>query len=150
MSGLLRYGPKDALRTIERVGGSTSGYGRMVLSGIQHCAAVQTGNRQAARQALDYLRAHRSDSRTMVVEALLREGLIDEAAEALIDGLEDPNGREDALDFVQQFRKAPELAGTRTLNSNRLALLARKDVKTAVERVGRMGAHDVFANTGID
>jgi tetratricopeptide (TPR) repeat protein len=141
--------PKEALRTIERVG-NASGYGRMVQSGIQHCAALQTGNRQAAREAMNYMTAHRSDSSTMIIEALLREGRIDEAAATLIGQLEDPKGRDEALNFLQDFRKGPELVGTRTLNANRRALLTRADIKAAAERVGHLGVHDIFASTGID
>jgi len=142
--------PKDALRVVERVGSSMSGYGRMVLSGIRHCAALQDGNRQAASQELEYLAAHRSDSPTMVIEALLRAGRLDEAAAILIDRLEASEDRDSLLEFAQEFRRGPELPGTRILHANRRALLARADVKVAVERVGRMGVHEVFASTGID
>lgn len=139
----------DARRTIERAG-SMSGYGRMVQNSVRHCAALQAGDRRTARQALDYLVAHRSDSELIVLEALLREGRLDEAARALIGLLEGPETRGEALYFVQGFRRGPELVGIRALNANRRAMLAREDVQDAVAGVGRSGVHDVFDVAGIE
>jgi hypothetical protein len=141
--------PNDARRTIERVG-PMSGYGRMVLGSVEHCAALQTGDRQAARRALDYLLSHRSDSEALLLAAFVHEGRLDDAARILIGQLDDPKSRGDALDFVQEFREGPELIGSRSLNANHDALMARNDVKAAIESVGRVGMHDVFDNTGIE
>lgn len=142
--------PEAALGAVTRVGSGISGYGRMVLESIRHCAALQTGNKAMAGEALGYLRAHRSDSHTLLILALLREGRLDEAAAGLIAQLEDEKERATGLEFVQQFRTGPQLPGNRALATVRLALLARADVRAAVERVGRAGVHEVFDVTGIE
>lgn len=141
--------PKEALRAVERVKSGMSGYGRMVLSAVQHHAALQTGDRRAASEALGYLLAHRKESEAIVLEALLIEGRVDDAAQSLIGQFADPSKRDDALRFVQEFKSPPELAGDQAFSIHRSELLARDDVKAAVAQVGRMGAHEVFDYDGI-
>lgn len=141
--------PQEALETIARVG-SMSGYGRMVQTAVEHCAALQSGDREGARKALAYLLDHRRDSQEIVLEALLREGRVDDAAKALIDQLREPEGRDAALAFVQEFRRGPELAGSRGVRLHWRTLVARDDVRAAVARVGRIGRHDVYEISGID
>ncbi|WP_460711559.1 tetratricopeptide repeat protein [Lysobacter terrae] len=141
--------PKDALRAVERVKSGMSGYGRMVLSAVQHHAALQTGDRRAASEALNYLLAHRKESEAIVLEALLIEGRVDDAAQGLIRQFADPSKRDDALRFVQEFKTPPELVGDHSFSVHRDELLARDDVKAAVAQVGRMGVHEVFDYGGI-
>lgn len=142
--------PRQAQQAVERLGRDISAYGRMVLAGVQHCAALQRGDTAGARRAMDYLRSHRRDGEPVLLEATLRAGRLEEAARIVIEQLEGPGTRHEALAFVQQFRRAPELPGNRDLRAHYLALLARPDVRAAVERVGRFGEHDVFDQTGIE
>ena len=140
--------PKEALRAMERVG-LMSPYGRMVQSAVRHCAALQMGNRRAADEEVAYMLEHRKVSEAIVLETLLTEGRVDEAAKLLISHFADPTKVDDALGFVQEFKTAPELPGYRALHVHRRELLARDDVKAAAAQVGRMGVHDVFDNAGI-
>lgn len=142
--------PAQAQQAVQRLGRDTSGYGRMVLAGVQHCAALQRGDPAGARRAMDYLLSHRRDGDAVLLEATLRAGRLDDAARILIDQLEQPHDRADALEFVQAFRRGPELAGNRGLRAAHQALLARDDVRAALDRVGRVGVHDVFNLSGTE
>ena len=141
--------PEDALKTVERTG-PMSAYGRMVRGSVLHCAALQLGDRSRAATAMKYLEEHREDGEGVVLEALLRAGRVDDAARELISQLESEESRDEALGFVQEFRSAPQIPGDRVFDRNWTALRQREDVKTAVERIGRMGKYEIYDASGID
>lgn len=138
--------PRDALATVAKVGDNLSGFGRMVLAAVQQCAALQTGDHAGAEKALAYLREHRKDSQIMLVDALVDAGLEDEAARTLIGLLASEGDRPDALEWAQGYRRPPALAGEASGRINRDAVLARKDVREAVAKVGRIEQFGIFSN----
>lgn len=136
--------PDEALAAIAEVG-EMSGYGRMVQASVQHRAALLKQDTRAADQALDYIRAHRDDSSSVLLEALVDADRLDEAAQALIELLASPTQRPDALLWLQEFRQPAPLPGEVQARLRRQALIARADVRAAVEEVGRIqryGIHD--------
>lgn len=135
--------PADALAAIASVG-EMSGYGRMVRTGVELCAAVRNNDRAATERALDYLRAHGGDGELVLLHALLDAGHIDEAAGFFVSLLDDPYGRGEALEWAQELRESDPLPGQRRYRDNRKALLARRDVLDAVDRVGRIGHYDLY------
>ena len=141
--------PTEALAVIEPVG-DMSGYGRMVQTAVQHCAALQRRDAPGAARALAYLYDHRADSREIVVNALLRANDIERAASELIRALEHADDRAKALEYVQEFRTPMALPAQEELRANRTHLLARADVQAAIDRVGRVLRHEVFDVSGID
>jgi tetratricopeptide (TPR) repeat protein len=135
--------PRDALGEITRVG-STSGYGRMVQAAMEHCADFQLGDSKGAQGALDYMRKHEGDSPLQLLDALLLEGRMDEAASLVEKVLADGYRRGDMLDWMQDTRSTPPLPGDVVQVRNRKALIARPDVATALDRVGRIEHYDLY------
>ncbi|MBB1061238.1 hypothetical protein [Marilutibacter spongiae] len=129
--------PDDAERAIDAVG-AMSGYGEMVLRKIRHCIATQRGDATAAGEALDYLREHDADAVQQLLEALLRDARIDEAAALVRRHLADPALRSDMLWWLQGYADAPVLPGNTGREAARATLLDRDDVRAAVEAVGRI------------
>jgi tetratricopeptide (TPR) repeat protein len=135
--------PREALREITRVG-STSGYGRMVQAAMEHCADVELGDSKGALAALDYLRKHEQDAPLQLLDALLLESRMDEAASLVEKLLADGYRRGDILDWMQDTRSTPPLPGDVAQVENRKALIARPDVAAALERVGRIEHYDLY------
>ncbi|GAB3344275.1 hypothetical protein [Marilutibacter aestuarii] len=129
--------PDDAERAVDGVG-AVSGYGAMVLRKVQHCVAMQRGDDAAAGRALAYLRAHEADAFDQLLEALLRDARLDEAAALVRRHLADASLRGDMLAWLQGYADAPVLPGNAGRESSRATLLDRDDVRAAIEAVGRV------------
>ncbi|GAA5082835.1 hypothetical protein GCM10025759_35050 [Lysobacter panacisoli] len=136
--------PDDALRAIATVKDNMSPFGQTVRNFVTHCAAVQTGNKRVATKALAYLRTHRSENPEAFLRALLRDGRIDEAASQVRDMLASPESRTSVLMWVQQGLSPPQLPGDAVTASGRATLLARDDVRTAIDQVGRVEQWDLY------
>jgi tetratricopeptide (TPR) repeat protein len=136
--------PDDALASLDRAG-AMSGYGRMVKTLVQQCAALQKGDGEAAAAALSTLRRDHGDTPGVLIEGLLRIGGLDEAATVLIAWLDSPDLRGEALARVQDFREEPPLRGDATAAANSKKLLARTDVQAAIRRAGRVLSVPVYA-----
>lgn len=141
--------PDDALRAIDVVG-AMSGYGRMVENGVRHCAALQKGDRGAARKALAYLREHRGDGELSYVEALLREGDLDTAAERVKALLSSSEHRGRTLRWLQQYMRPAPLPGDVATRAARETLLARTDVREAIDAVGRIGEYTLYLEESME
>ena len=112
---------------------------RFVITHAMHYRI--TGERAAyagMRHALAFLRQHRDDAPVLLLEGLLRDGRMDEAATLVKTLLADGYKRGDVLDWMQGWRQAKALPGDAVALRNRNALLARADVIAALEPVGRI------------
>jgi tetratricopeptide (TPR) repeat protein len=116
---------------------AASAHGHMLAATVRLRAALREGDRAEVAQAIAWLEAHRNDSPRLHLEGLLHAGRIDAAAEVLRDLLAAESTRVDALYWVQQFREPAALPGEFAYREARTRLLARSDVATAVQRVGR-------------
>lgn len=135
--------PEQALEAIGRAG-EMSGYGKMVETSVRHCAALQLGDAAAADEALAYLRAHRDDGQIVYLESLLTAGRLDTAKEIVIGLLDSVEDRADALAWLQDYRIGEPFPFDRESRANRKALIARPDVRAAIERVGRIEHHPIY------
>lgn len=142
--------PDDTLAALEVVGDTISGYGRMVESGVRLCAAAQKGDTAEAKRTLTYLRKHHSDNQIAYFEGLLRLGQEEQAAKHLIGLLESRTERGDMLEWLQETRMPEPLPGDRVLKTNYRKLLARDDVRSAIDRVGRIEHYGVDINYGME
>lgn len=140
---------EEALSAIDKAG-KMSGYGRMVQASVQHCATRRGGDQRAAEEALKYIREHRTDSQEIYLEALLEANRLGEAAETLIALLDAPADRDDALYWVQDLRRTTPLPHDAAVRNRRQALIARDDVRAAIDRVGRIQSHAIYPSMGVE
>jgi len=137
-------GAKSA-RALAKAGKSLSPYGSMVYHYIEHCAATLQGDSKTAESALAYLREHRLEGRLIYLRALLRVDRIDEAAQEAIARLDSEKLREDVLYSIQDFPDDGTDGDPGVVQLGWRKLLAREDVRAAVDRVGRI---EQFPNYG--
>lgn len=127
-----------------------SGYGRMVKSHVELCAALQSGDRAAARRALANLRKHREDSAAIWIEALVEDGQLDAAAKAIKAALTASGTRGEILAWLQQYREMTPLPGYAPTHARWRTLMARADVRQAFAEVGRIQRYDIFFGYGTE
>lgn len=136
--------PDQALAAAARAGSHMSGYGKMVQTSVSLHAAVLQRDAATAERALEYLKANRGDGQIMYLEALIGAGRKDEAAQVLIELLQSPTDRIDALLALQDFELPPLLPTERAWHERGLEIRARKDVQDAVSKVGRIESQPMF------
>jgi hypothetical protein len=115
-----------------------SAYGRMQEKAALHAAALARHDSVTAREALGYLREHQSDSIGTLQFELIRADRLDEAAQLLIQRLQDPLLRHDALMEAQLYSDPPAPPQLQQARARWRWLLSRRDVRAAVARVGRI------------
>ena len=141
--------PEEALAAVAGVTGM-SGYGALVQATVRLRAHLQLGQAADAAVWFERIRAGQADAPVLLLEALLWDGRPDQAAAWLAAMLEDPDRRVDALEWCQDNLGSEPLPGRLPLVQARRALLARPDVRSAVEAVGRCGHSGIHASVGID
>jgi tetratricopeptide (TPR) repeat protein len=136
--------PDEALAAIAPVTPDrVSAYGAMQVHSVRHCAAIKKKDAEGAREALEYLETHKSDDLRTYMSALIEQGSLDRAAEILIARLGDPQERADALLEVQDYTRAPGTSFEMEWRARWKEVLARADVRAAVEKVGRIETYAV-------
>jgi hypothetical protein len=134
--------PDDAANAIVQLG-DLSPIGRMQLEGVKLRIAVDRHDEQAASAALAYLRAHQAEEPETLQDALLLRGQLDEAAALLIERLEKPEWRTDALVDMQQYADVARTPMEKTIFDRWNTVVARPDVQAAVRKVGRVEKFDL-------
>ncbi|MBO9664084.1 hypothetical protein [Dokdonella sp.] len=134
--------PQDALDTITEVG-AMSPYGRMQLEMIRLDASMQRNDAQAVANHLAFMREHRTDAIATWQMALVITDDLQGAANLLLERLRREDWRNQALVDIQDYM---ELPSTPILSKRRLqwkALLARPEVRSAIENVGRVERYEI-------
>jgi hypothetical protein len=131
-------------------GGGISDYGRMFQARVRLCAAWLSQDAKGMRRAFETIRKGRTHAETIHLEALVMLGRLDEAAQALIGLLDSPKERAATLEVLQQYREVEPTPTLARLRAQRDALLARDDVKAAIDRVGRRERYDLYFGAGFD
>ncbi len=132
--------PQEALDAVEDVqSGAISGYGAMQYQNVLACAYAQNGDKAGYAKAMDFMKAHASDSWHAYVQSQLCGNDIDGAAQSYIRQLQDPEMRNGALMDLQNFAEPQTLQAFETELERRWKLVqARADVKAAANKVGRI------------
>jgi beta-barrel assembly-enhancing protease len=118
--------------------GDMSPYGHMQMHGARYTAALQKGDEQIAGESLAYLDKHRDDALDTWQWTLVRANRLDDAAALLIERLQDPARRNQALRDVQDYND-PKPQSQRALWNERWAQIKnRPDVRRAIDAVGRV------------
>jgi beta-barrel assembly-enhancing protease len=137
--------PADALDPIRRVRGDTSPYGAMQLESVRLEAAVQLGDRSQISSSLRYLKNHSADAPGAYLDALLSMNDQDRAADVLAGQLLDPHQRQESLTRVQDYVLPPQTPRGMEITSRWRQVIARKEVQTAIHKVGRVESYHLEA-----
>jgi tetratricopeptide (TPR) repeat protein len=142
---------EDARRMADAIeGGGISEYGRMFQARVRLCAAWLAQDASGMRRAFETIRKGRTHAEIIHLDALVMLGRLDEAAQALIGLLDSPKERSAILEVLQQYREIEPTPTLARLRAQRDALLARDDVKAAIERVGRRERYALYSGAGFD
>jgi tetratricopeptide (TPR) repeat protein len=133
--------PREALALADGVvfNNGVSAYARMVREGIRAQAYAQLGDKAKFNEALDYIRAHRSDSPQSLMNILISLGDDEGAARELVALLKDPDQQFSVLEQVQDYIVPETAPGPIKRRAARLrALRQRPDVQAAMAPVGHV------------
>lgn len=118
--------------------GSMSPFGRMQLGLTRVMMAATKGDDATLDEQLKAMRDARTDSMGTYQSALVQANRIDEAAALLIERLRNDEWRGDALAEMQTYAEALHAPRDALHMARWQAILDRKDVKDALEAVGRI------------
>lgn len=136
--------PDEAAGAIAEVG-EMSPFGRMQLESVRLRIAFDRKDAAAFGAAMDYMREHRADAIATWEDALLLHGDLDAAAALLVERLENPEWRNDALVDLQRFDEVTVTPVEKVIQERWHAIVARPDVQAAVQKVGRVGRFHIAA-----
>jgi ATP/maltotriose-dependent transcriptional regulator MalT len=143
-----RQGQAERARTAVDDLRNLTSYGEMLVIYVQLLAVVNGGTWQATNTELGALERRRNMDPHLYQRALVLADRLDEAAEFLIERLDDETLRIGALVEMQGYLDdlfRDSMAPLDRLHSERkAALLARPDVKAAIEKVGRIESLSVW------
>lgn len=129
--------PDNATNAIIQLG-DVSPFGQMQMEGVKLCAAEDRHDERAASAAMAYLRQHREEDLATWEDALLLRGQLDEAAALLIERLQNPEWRTDALVDMQHYADVVRTPMEKIIYDRWNSIAARPDVQAAVQKVGRI------------
>lgn len=129
--------PKEALASVDSIKGGASPYGVMWADAIRVCANAVLDPAAAQRQ-LDGMTAREKDNGAALSQALLCLDRQDEAAAAYIRRLASEERRGGAISAFRVVLPPPvTTARQKEMERRKQAVLARPDVRQALEAVGR-------------
>jgi tetratricopeptide (TPR) repeat protein len=137
--------PNDALDPIGRVRGDTSPYGAMQLESVRLDAVVQLGDARQVATSMQFLKKHVEDAPGAYLNGLLSVNQLDRAAHVLVGQLLDPDQRQDALTRVQDYARPPQTPREMEFASRWSEVVARKEVQSVIQKVGRVETYHLEA-----
>jgi tetratricopeptide (TPR) repeat protein len=140
--------PKDALASLDAIAPTDLTLtGRTNVQGLRVCAEVAAGDAVATQAALAFVRAYHQSAPNAFRDALACTGDMDGAARVLIALLNDPDQRLAALAWAQTLKLPPAPPGPHpNALDRRAALVARPDVKAAIDKVGRVESLPLYTS----
>ena len=140
--------PKDALASLDAIAPTDLTLtGRTNVQGLRVCAEVAAGDAVATQAALAFVRAYRQSAPNAFRDALACTGDMDDAAQVQIALLNDPDQRLPALAWAQTLKLPPAPPGSHpNALDRRAALIARPDVKAAIDKVGRVETAPLYTS----
>lgn len=129
--------------------GASSPYGRAVLEGIRYSIARKMNDSGELQRAREYIVKHKDDAKLTYEHMLAEEGLLDEVAALTIAALENPRTRGTALARSQGFADRPfRTPGDEERSRFYDALYARADIRSTVDRYGKIEYYDIYGFIG--
>jgi hypothetical protein len=133
--------PKDALSALGQIAQDPNAFGEMQVELVKLDAATQVGDSKQVTRSLRYLAEHRNDSPSTYQAALVLVNQLDKAAELLVTRLHDPGDRLDALESIQTYVEPPETPRRMELDTRWQAVIGRPEVRSAIDKVGRVESY---------
>ncbi|MGA2778120.1 MAG: hypothetical protein ABSF94_11215 [Steroidobacteraceae bacterium] len=127
----------SAVEAIDRITAKTSAIGAMHLEKVRLDAASQLRDSSQVAQSMQYLEAHRADAPDAYEGALIVVNDLDAAANLLLERLLDKDQRTQALVDGQTYAAPLRTPRQVEFNARWSTVLARKDVRAAIHKVGR-------------
>lgn len=125
--------------------GAMSPYGAMQLHYVRLQIAIEKNDAKAVAEHMAYLKKHRADDIATWQRALLRHGDLDAAARVLIERLQSPDWRNDALIGMQHYMHGAKTPTMKMLDDRWNTVTSRPDVLKALANVGRIERFNVTA-----
>jgi beta-barrel assembly-enhancing protease len=132
--------PQDALAALADVGPS-SDYGKALMELIRLKAALQLKDEPQAAKSLEFLQSVRATRPEEYELGLVLMGQMDQAAQSLISRLRDPAKRQEVFELVQDFPPLPSAKFEQDDDEAWRLLVARADVQSAINSVGRAASY---------
>ncbi|HEY2780296.1 MAG TPA: hypothetical protein VGI90_05965 [Steroidobacteraceae bacterium] len=133
--------PRDALKTLDGMTGKPSTFGNTQAENVRFCAANRMGDKKEMARSLKVLQENHEDTPFTYLGALLEANDSNRASKFLIAQLKSPETRRAALQSVQDYEYAPQPPSHQQMLARWRALIARADVKAAIEKVGRVESY---------
>jgi hypothetical protein len=130
--------PGEALAALPQ-DDKASDYGKMLITLVRLTAALEQGRAADAATALSYLREHRLDSPSVLLDGLLRADMVDEAERELLSRLHDPAERTSALIEAQDYFEWKRPPREAQWHDRYIALKARPAVGLTISQLGEIG-----------
>ena len=118
--------------------GAMSPMGHMQLEGVKLRIAIGKKDNTAIDTVMTYMREHRADDMASWEDALLLRGELDAAAALLVERLQNPAWRDDALVNMQHYLHVTETPVQEMIQDRWNTITARPDVQAALLKVGRV------------
>jgi tetratricopeptide (TPR) repeat protein len=140
--------PRDALEQVKDIDDKQAApYGLMSAYEVRACAYAALGDAADLKTAMAYLTAHAGDGQAPLQSAQLCAGDLDALAKQLIARLDDPEERNQALAAVQTYLTPPgQSAWQKTMADRFKTVLARPDVKAAIDKYGIIRSYPAFGD----
>jgi hypothetical protein len=132
--------PQEALASIADIG-PVSEYGNAEIEVVRLKAALQLKDKWQATKSLESLQSMRATQPEKYELGLVLAGQMDRAAQSLMIRLRDPAKRQDAFEVVQNFPPLPSAELEQDNDEVWRLLVARADVQSAINEVGRAGSY---------
>jgi tetratricopeptide (TPR) repeat protein len=136
--------PDKASNAIAELGDLTP-IGCMQLESVKLQIAIDRKDNKAIASAMAYLRKHHAEDMDTWEDTLLLRGKLDEAAALLIERLQNPAWRSEALVDMQRYVPVAETPVDKIIQDNLDTVTARPDVVAAMRKVGRVERFDITA-----
>lgn len=124
--------------------GEMSPNGNMQLEYVRLQIAIEKNDADSTAKHMAYLQKHRTDDIATWQRALLKHGDLDAAAALLIQRLQAPGWRSDALVEMQHYIRSEQTPAMKTMEQRWNAVTSRPDVEAALAKVGRVERFDVI------
>ncbi len=140
--------PKETLASLDAIAATALTLtGRTNVEGLKTCAEAAAGDAVATQASLAFVRAYHQAAPAALRDALACTGDLQGAAQVLIGLLNDPDQRLAALTWVQTLKQPPAPPGPHpSVFDLRAALIARPEVKAAIDKVGRVEAAPLYTS----